>query len=224
MVRDVGLFAEAKKLRQEGKSYSAIRQRLNLSKSTLSEWFSQKKWSQGVTASLNNSYRSKNTKRLIHFNKRKHFVAQARYAAYRKEAQQEYSKMRENRLFLAGLSLYWGEGEKAANGRVSVINTDAYLLQVVVRFYRKVLKVPEEKLRAAIFVYSDIAIDSALTYWSRKIKISSERFVKTQVLPSRSRITKKKIEHGICTVYFSNTQVHTKMLEWIRLFGNDMRV
>ena len=215
---------QARKLRQEGKSYSAIKRELHISKSTLSEWFSQEKWSQKVITILNNRYRQKNTTRLIRLNKRKPLLKQARYAEYRNEANVEYRKIRKNRLFIAGISLYWGEGEKAANGRVSVINTDASLLQVVVRFYRKILKVPEEKLRGAIFVYSDINIDGALKYWSKKIKISSEQFVKTQILPSRSKITKKKIEHGICSVYFSNTKIHVKILEWIRLFGFDMRV
>ena len=224
MIRDRPLFLQARKLRQEGKSYSAIKRELHISKSTLSEWFSQEKWSQKVITILNNRYRQKNTTRLIRLNKRKPLLKQARYAEYRNEANVEYRKIRKNRLFIAGISLYWGEGEKAANGRVSVINTDASLLQVVVRFYRKILKVPEEKLRGAIFVYSDINIDGALKYWSKKIKISSEQFVKTQILPSRSKITKKKIEHGICSVYFSNTKIHVKILEWIRLFGFDMRV
>ena len=224
MIRDRSLFLQARKLRQEGKSYSAIKRELHISKSTLSEWFSQEKWSQKVITILNNRYRQKNTTRLIRLNKRKPLLKQARYAEYRNEANVEYRKIRKNRLFIAGISLYWGEGEKAANGRVSVINTDASLLQVVVRFYRKILKVPEEKLRGAIFVYSDINIDGALKYWSKKIKISSEQFVKTQILPSRSKITKKKIVHGICSVYFSNTKIHVKILEWIRLFGFDMRV
>lgn len=224
MIRDMELFLQAKKLRQRGKSYIAIKRELHVSKSTLSEWFSDEKWSQNVTTLLNNSYREKNTRRLIRYNKRKGSLKLARDANYRNEAKTEYNRMRKNLLFVAGLCLYWGEGEKAANGRVSVINTDAHLLQTVVQFYRKILKVPEEKLRAALFVYSDLNIERIREYWAKKIKIPVEQFVKTQVLPSRSKITKKKIEHGICSVYFSSTEIHAKILEWIRLFGSDKRV
>lgn len=144
-----------------------------------------------------------------------------RYEEYRKEAQVEYATLKQDHLFIIGVAIYWGEGEKTDNGRVSVINTNTHMLQIMVRFYRRVLKVPPQKLRAALYVYADIDKNKTLQYWSEKLNIPSSQFIKTQQLPSRSRLTKRKIKYGICNVYFSSTQMNIKIQEWIKELGDE---
>ncbi len=225
MMRDVRLFKIAEKLRRQGKSYSEIGKELGVARSTLSSWFSKKNWSKSVKTLLINKYKQRNAGNLIRMNKLRSLQKLERYEEYRKEAREEYEEIRQNPLFIAGVSLYWGEGEKIEkNGRVAVINTDADMLQVMVHFYRQVLKIPNDKLRAALFIYSDIDQDQAMKYWSRKIRIPKNQFIKTQLLPSRSSLTKRKVTNGICSVYFSSTQVSVKINEWIRLLAFDMRV
>lgn len=224
MVNNKILFNKAEELRKIGKSYSEIKKRLGVSKSTLSCWFSDKEWSKSVKIQLSNKYKNKNTNRLIRINRLRKLETIKRHNYYRQQAGKEYQKLKANPLFIAGLSIYWGEGEKIEKGRVAVINTDTEMLQVIVNFYRRILNVPEEKLRAAIFIYKDTSEKKALKYWSEKVGISKKRFIKTQVLPSRSTLTKNKVLKGMCNVYFCSTETNIKINEWIRLLASDMRV
>ena len=223
MYRRSDEFCTAEDLRKQGNSYSVITKTLGVPKSTLSNWFSNKKWSRSITSQLNDKYKEKNTNRLVQINRGKRLLTLARHNRYRQEASGEYKKLKTNPLFLTGLSIYWGEGDKSENGRVAVVNTDAGMLEVVVKFYTQVLKVPESKLRAAVFIYKDINENSALEYWSIKTKIPKAQFIKTQVLPSKN-LVKRKVVNGICNVYFSSTELNIKINEWIRLLASEMRV
>jgi hypothetical protein len=203
-------------LRTAGKSYSEISVQTAISKSTLSSWFSKEKFSQKLTKELNEKWKASARSRILKMNVERKKQRELHYEQLRKEAREEYQKLKSNPLFLIGLSLYWGEGTKTHNGRVSLINSDPELLKIVVAFYRKVLLIPEEKIRAEMFIYQDHDEKSTKLYWSRKLRIEPTRFIKTQVLPSKATRTKRRMKNGLCTVYFSNTQVGIKILEWIK--------
>ena len=219
MNRKTNLLALATHLRQSGKSYSEIHKEIGVPKSTLSNWFVNKKWSQQVKRKLQIKWSEIDTNRLIKINKNRRFITLIKYARYRKEATESFQKLVGLPLFLIGLSLYWGEGQKIENGVVGLINSDVNLLKTIVSFYRKILKVPEEKLRVALFVYKDNNLDKALNFWSKNLMIPRSQFIKTQVLPSRAKLTKRKVKHGICNIYFSNTEFNIKIQQWIKLLA-----
>lgn len=221
--RQEDVYKKVLKLRKSGKSYSQISKNLNIPKSTISNWLFGKKWSETIKMQLVEKSRLKNSNYLIKFNALKHISTLKRHNKYKNQARKEYSKLKQNKLFLIGLSVYWGEGEKTDSGRVSLVNSDERMLKVIINFYRKILKVPEEKLRAALFIYKDINEYKAKKYWSKILNLSKENFVKTQILPSRSRLTHNKVTHGMCNIYFSNTETNVKIREWISLLANDMR-
>ena len=222
---DLIKYKQAEKLRKQGKSYKIISNKLNLSKSTISNWFANKPWSKKIKSDLNSlrignakkNLSKANTTRLNNLIlKRKEYIREARF---------EFNKHVKSPLFLIGLGIYWGEGDKTNNGRVAVINTDPGLLQIVAKFYRHCLGVSESRLRVGLFIYEDINRNKAIKFWSQKLKISQTQFIKIQTLKSRSRLTKNKSKYGICSLYFSNTKLNVKIHEWIRLLSiHDLRV
>ena len=224
MVRNKRLYQKAKVLRENGKSYSEINKALHLAKSTISVWFSDQKWSRSIKMQLIERHKGEARNQLIRLNLLKRIKTLERHKGYREEAELEYERIKNNYLFVVGLSIYWGEGEKGEKGRVSVVNTDSDMLQVVVNFYRKILKVPESKLRVALFLYKDINERKALNFWSRKVKIPKSQFIKTQKLQSRSVLTRRRSINGICNVYFCDTKLNIKINEWIKLLASEMRV
>jgi len=221
--RDESIFKQVIKLRKLGKSYNQVSKTLGVAKSTISTWLTHEKWSETIKIQLINNSKIKSSNYLRKINTLKHIDALKRHDRFRLEARLEYSKLRKNKLFLTGLAIYWGEGEKTDSGRVSLVNSDANMLRVIVNFYRKILKVPEEKLRAALFIYQDIDEKKALTYWSRLLRINKKNFIKTQILPSKSKLTKRKVVNGMCNIYFSNTKINVKIRERINMLANDMR-
>lgn len=217
------LYKKALKLRKSGKSYNQISKKLRIPKSTISNWLSDKKWSETIKIQLADKNKLKNSNFLVKLNALKHLSTLKRHDEYKKKARLEYDKLKHNKLFLAGLSIYWGEGEKTNSGRVSLVNSDDRMLKVVINFYRKTLKIPEDKLRAALFIYKDIDENKAIKYWSKILNVNKKNFVKTQILPSRSKLTQNKVSNGMCNIYFSNTETNVKIREWISLLANDMR-
>lgn len=211
--------SSAIKQRKNGKSYTKISQELGIPKSTLSNWLSQERWSKNVTRKiLKTSYDSRISNLREESTKRR-TRAEARHEMYRHQARFCFASLAENDLFLVGLSLYWGEGEKTKSGRVSIVNTDPNMIQTMVRFYVDCLKLNTKDLRIGIFAYEDHDIDMVLKFWSEITKIPLSQFIKTQVLKSRTKKSKRRSKYGICSLYCSNTELSIKIQEWIKLLG-----
>lgn len=223
MVRNKSLYFQARELRIKGKSYNQINALLNIPKSTLSEWFSHKYWSQNVKDNLIEIYKikSKSTIKIAHNTWIKKI--QIRHLSYIHNARLEFKRLYKDLLFIAGICIYWGEGSKSNKSVVSVANTDPNLLQIVANFYRKCLTVQNSKLRIGLFLYRDINKTYAKKFWSNKLGIPISQFIKTQILTSRSKLTKRRSKYGICSLYFSSTELSIKIQEWIRLLGLEMR-
>ncbi len=217
------LFSKAIQLRRGGSSYSDITHRINVPKSTLSGWFSEIPWSKRMVKKLDTTSRRVNIRRILLMNKAKTKQKNERYKIYREEAEREYNILKKDPLFICSLCLYWGEGLKTNDGKVSLVNSDADLIEVVVTFYREILHVPENKIRAELFIYEADNHLEFINFWSKKIKLAKNQFIKTQVLKSRTSLTKRKLDHGMCNVYFSSTELNIKIMEWIRLMAKDLR-
>ena len=222
--RKINLYTQAVLLRKKGNSYKEICSLLGLSKSTLSDWLSHKKWSSSIKEQLTFLNRERSSNFLKAINRVKHHETIQKYEEYKRQAREEYEAFIKDRLFVTGISLYWGEGNKTNSGRVSVVNSDIDVLRTTINFYRKCLKVPEEKLRGEIFIYQDIDQEVALKYWSKNLRLNESNFIKTQVLPSRSKLTQRKVRYGMCCVYFSSVEKSVKIGEWIRILAKDTRM
>lgn len=222
--RNKTLYYKVLKLRKSGKSYNKISKTVGVSKSTLSNWLSGKSWSNSITIRLAKENRETSYYSLIKFSKLRHLEKVKRYKIYRVEAAKDFDRLKSNRLFLVGVAIYWGEGDKTYKGKVAVINSDVNLLKLIASFYRKILNIPEEKIRAGLFIYEDIDEEKAIEFWSSKLGLNKDQFIKTQVLPSRSRRTKNKVQYGMCNVYFSSVEINIKMKEWIKILAKYMRV
>jgi len=211
-------------LRQKSKSYSQIHKATKISKSTLSDWLSDEDWSIRIKDNLTKKYSFKHKSNIEKALRIMALKTKVRHNNFRKEALSDYLRFKNEPLFLFGLGLYWGEGDKKSGNMVAVTNSDPNILSVVAKFYRKYLNIDESKLGIKLFIYKDINMDSAIKFWSELLGIPKKQFIKVQILESRSKLTKTKLKYGICTLYCSNTEFHIKIMEWIRLLSLDTRV
>ena len=217
------LYTEAVRQRKLLKSYLEISKSLGMSKGTLSYWFSKKGWSTDITKILVARNNKLNIARLkLARSARQNNIKKADNEL-KKEARKEYQKWRAKPLFVTGLSLYWGEGEKANRNRVALINTDPEMLKMVASFYRKYLKVDNKDLRIGLFLYKDLQETATVQFWARKLGVPKKQFIKIQFLESRSRLTQRKSKYGVCSLYFSNTRLSIKIREWLRLLSREVR-
>ena|SRR3989338_8017082 len=203
-------------LRKQGKSYREIVRTTGIPKSTLFEWFHSEEWSQKIKDRLNELNGKRGAEALDQYRKVAKLRMEREKARVRKEAGIQYKKLQKNPLFIAGIMLYWGEGDKSMKyGQVRLANTDGGLLRIFIAFLRKVCGVAEEKLKAWVLLYPDLNCCTCLTFWKKNLKMSDSQFIKPKVIQGRHPT--KRLANGVCTIYIYDPLLKTRILEWIRL-------
>ncbi len=104
-------------LRKQGKSYKEIKAELGVPKSTLSDWFNGQGWSKDLSSKLFEKAKQAHTVRLQELNKIRGENLKKVYEEAIKEALEEFELLKYHPLFIAGLMIYWGEGNKVSKSR-----------------------------------------------------------------------------------------------------------
>jgi len=211
----------AKQFRKQGESYNAISKKLGIQKSTLSTWFSELGWSQSIKYELSQKAYYIARKRLRLINKKRSKMWERWREEARKDAIREFAHLKRNPLFLAGLMLYWGEGDnKIENGRVRLTNTDPEMIQIFSRFLRNICNVSKENIRPSMILYPDLDQKNCLEFWSKASGIAERQFYKTQFIIGR-HLT-RRLANGICTIHISSRQLKEKIFTWRKLYKQEL--
>ena len=208
------------KLRKSGKSYQQIMRELRVPKATLSGWFSGIDWSKRLRKELTKKNYIESTKRMVALDAIRGKRLARAYAEARKEARSELKALKYNPVFIAGLMLYWGEGDKRTNSQVRLTNTDPEMMRLFVFFLRNICRVPDEKMRGNVIIYPDLDATACVEYWSKRIRVNEKSFTKCAVISGRH--PSRKISNGICIVIVSSTYLKVKVLEWMRLLPSEL--
>jgi len=204
-------------LRKRNKSYNKISEELSIPKSTLTDWFSDIKWSQKIKKELARraNYIAKKRLRLINKGRRKMWEAWREEA--RQQARNDFPKLKKDPLFIAGLMLYWGEGDsKIENSQVRLSNTNPDLIRLFSLFLQQICEVPIQKIKAALILYPDLEEKACISFWSTKSLIPIYQFSKTQFI--KGKHPTKKLNYGICMIHLTSRQLKEKIFIWINLF------
>lgn len=119
-------------------------------------------------------------------------------------------------LYGLGLGLYWGEGNKANKNTIRLGNSDPALVKTFIDFLTRMYRIDQTKLKFGLQIFSDTSPAKALTFWSKRLGIPKSRFYKPLVTKSgKVGNYKKKNEHGVLTVYFSNTRLRDMIVSAI---------
>ncbi len=204
------------KLRKAGKSYKEIEQDLGIGRSTLSDWFSNLDWSRAIKTELEENLGNKLS-----------VATKRRWArwheAAREEGRQTYGNLRSNPLFIAGLMLYWGEGDRRIeNCIVGLSNTDPNMVRLFRLFLENMCDVPLKQLRAQMVLYPDLDELPCKQFWSNATGIPYEQFHKTQYIQGRHPT--RRLTYGIVQIRFSHRQLKEKILVWIDLFQKEYQL
>ena len=211
---------EARHLRLNGKSYQEISEILKTPKSTLSGWFGKEDWSAEIRKKLTDAIQEAHTVRLIELNKVRGEHLDQTYEEARREATEELELLKYNPLFIAGLMLYWGEGDKLSKSKVRLTNTDARMIKTFVLFLREVCNIPEDKIRAQILVYPDLNEAETKAYWVKESGIAPDRFTKSTLIQGRHAT--RRLGYGVCMAYVSSSYFKAKVLTWIELLPKEL--
>lgn len=196
-------------LRNEGKTFSEIRKIVKVSKSTLSIWLKPYPLSKEQMLKVNNmKYRAIERFRETMREKRK-----KRLDKYSKEIKHRLLPLSKKNLFIAGLFLYWGEGNKASSHTISINNTDPSVLKFTRYWYSKALDIKEKNMKIYLHLYKDMNKIKEIDYWSRQLHIPKSQFIRPYIKESKKlNIDQKGFGHGTCGLVVHNTVIKEKIL------------
>ncbi len=212
---------KAIELRLSGKTYSEIKNALQLSKSTLSNWLSNYPLTETQKKKLMESVKHNKYLAIEKIRATKFKKKQSRLKKAYKTEEKKLLPFNQEEFYLSGLFLYWGEGVKGFNSTVSLNNTDP---KVVIFFYHwltKALHVPKKRVRVILHLYQDMDIQSSINFWSKTLGISPKQFIKPYVKKTlKSLIDQKGFGHGTCGLYVYNSALKERIMSGIKVVAD----
>lgn len=202
-------------MRRDGLSYRQIRAKLKIPTSTLSGWFKDMDWSKTLKDRLAKASSESGTVRLNELNKIRGERLRRAYQAAAEEAREEFEILKYNPAFIAGIMLYWGEGDKLSGQNVKLTNTDPEMIKLFVFFLTQVLGVPKSRVRGHILLYPDLDDWLSRAYWVKASGLSREHFTKSTVIQGKHKT--RRLSFGICMITVSSAYLKVKILEWLKL-------
>ncbi|MES2088310.1 MAG: hypothetical protein V4467_04975 [Patescibacteria group bacterium] len=210
----------AQNLRRLGKSYAEIQRELSVPLSTLSDWFRNQNWSKEISKKLVSRAKNGHKVRLQELNKVRGQNLERLYDQAGREAEEEFDLLKYHPLFIAGLMVYWGEGNKLSKSRCSIANTEPLMIKLFLQFLKNICGIDNSKIKAWILIYPDLDENLCKMFWAGKTGLSLGRFDKTMV--TRGKHKTRRLSFGVCSVGVSSAYLKCKILKWIQLLGTDL--
>jgi transposase-like protein len=209
----------ALRLRHQGYSIASIAEKLGVAKSSVSLWVRTVELDEAKLKALqrkpysNAAVEKRRIARLQNEELKRQKVISAA-----SETLGGVLSMRE--LWITGVALYWAEGGKTRR-LLRFSNGDPSMINVMMRFFRKICEVPEAKFRGYIHIHPNLDANAAEQYWSSLTGIPLSQFFKTYRKPNISSKGKRQsLPHGVLDIYVLDTQLFYKMTGWIQSLSN----
>lgn len=209
---------KAIELRKQGKSSKEIRSQIKVSKSTLSLWLrdvtlTQEQIDTLYALKMQNVYKQAKRKQQARIDRTNQIFL---------EAKNEIHEQSKNPFFLCGLMLYWAEGDKTENHGVKFSNSDPIMINLMIKWFQIICKVPKEKFRICLHIHELHNKEEIEYYWSTITGIPLKQFYKTQIKPTSIGHRKKMLYNGTCAVVVTDTVLFRYIQGWTRALQDDM--
>lgn len=207
------------KLRKSGKSYAEINKLLSIPKSTLSDWLKTSDWSNKIKKELAKKAQEKSTINLRQLNRIYRNNLEKIYKEARIEASKEFEYFKFHPLFIAGISIYWGEGDKTTKHLVRITNTDTAMIKLFIKFLVEVCGVQNKKIKAYILIYPDLNSNNCIGYWAKQSNLSIDNFNKCVTITGKHK--SRRLPYGVCNITVSSSYLKEKINLWLKLLPKE---
>ncbi|HYD93082.1 MAG TPA: hypothetical protein VEB18_01335 [Candidatus Paceibacterota bacterium] len=211
---------KAEELRKSGKSYKEIEKELGIPRATLSAWFSGEAWSADLREKLQAAAREKSRVRVAGLAKVRGRRLREAYEQARVEARTEFETLKYHPLFIAGMTLYWSAGTKAARNQVRFSGANPETIKIFITFLTRVCNVPQNQVKVALLSYPDADDPSIRRFWSFASGIPLSQFQTTVIVQKVPKV--KRFAGGVCTVIVSSGYLRQKLGEWLNLLPKEL--
>lgn len=213
--------AAARRLRGQGWSVREIAREIKCAKSSISGWVRDISLTTRQIERLKSNQDKGRAKAANHPNSPKQVWGRIRgniIESAAKEIPKEYSS---GALKAVGSALYWAEGCKSSHNMVNFSNSDPGMIILIMRFFRGICNVPEEKFRGAVNIHPHLDREKAVKFWSDVSGIPAKQFHKTQVSISKAGKHKRDtLPLGTFRIVISDARLQSKIRGWIKGLEN----
>ncbi len=210
-------------LRKKGKTYGEIVKILKLPKSTVGWWLRNVKISKSLQKKILERSREKWRRNIATYNKAYGKLRSQEAARIRNEwiekATNEIKKISKNELKFIGAALYWAEGGLKNRNSLRFGNSNPLMIKTIIKFFRKICNIPDEKIKAKIHLYPGISQQNATHYWSKITGLPKRNFHPPQIQVSRAskgRRSRDTLPYGTLHLIGNNTELACKVKGWIK--------
>lgn len=214
---NIKLREQAITLRKQYKSYSQIKKKLNIPKSTLSYWLHDLPLPSDKIKEL----RDNNEIRIEKFRTTMKKKRENRLNKIYHSEKVKINPFTKRDLLMAGLALYWGEGSKVDWSKVAITNTDPNIIIFFINWLEKIFGVKKNKMKVVLQLYNDMDIIKEINYWSKTIKIPKKQFIKPYIKNTKSmRVNHKgSFGHGTCAIMIYSVILKEKIMMQLKLLA-----
>jgi len=151
----------------------------------------------------------------------------AERARERRRGYQEHGRALARRgepLHIAGVMLYWAEGEKASRNAARISNADPALLRLFLAFLRSTFAVSDEQVRVTCHLFTDHAAhqDAIEHYWLDELALQQASLTRSIVNQASRRSSGKRarmLPQGTCRLTVNSTFVVQSIFGSIQEYG-----
>ena len=211
---------KALELRRQGKSIREIARQVNVTKTTVSLWCRDIELSPAQIEILHKrmikgGYKGRIKGARMQYRRRLEKIKQANIWG-----KKHITKLSQKDLFLTGLALYWGEGNKKTR-QVKISNSDLGVINFMIRWFREIWKIETERFTFSILIniIHKHRIKDVEIYWSRKTGIPLGQFNKTILIKAKNKKTYKNfnIHYGTAMLGIRRSaEIYYKILGLIK--------
>ena len=200
-------------LRKQEMSYSQIKKILGVSKSTLSYWLRGYPLSKQSIKKLQRLGARRSEQAIEKYRETMRQKREDRLKQFYKKQRRSIFPLTKRESLLAGLFLYWGEGSKRRLTELAISNTDPSVIKFFITWLTKSLKIPKEKVKIQLHLYTDMDIKKEIQFWSKTLDMPFNQFTKPYIKKTSSlRINHKGgFGHGTCKIRVGGGELAEKM-------------
>jgi len=211
------LKVKAIKLRKAGYSYSMIKNKTGISKSTLSNWLAT------IPFIPNEEVLKKIGKAKLKSSLFKQNQKMAEVVEMRAIAAKELGQLTKRDLWLLGIGLYLGEGTKSFE-LVRIVNSDPQIIKIAMKWFREMCGLVDENFNPFVHAYPDNDIREAMNYWSKVTGVPIKQFGRTQIDTRNNKVAtkRKSLPYGTLHLHIRSCgkkefgrRLHRRIMGWI---------
>ena len=213
------LQKRAIEMRKAGYSYTYIKNKIGVSKSTLSSWLSKIVYIPNKET-VNKIKQARNSAIETQKEKKVKSIKDAKNLSIR-----DIGRFTKRDLFMLGIGIYIGEGSKTIrNSSIRVTNSDPKIIKTTILWFKKICNLQNINFSIRIHLYPDNNQEKAISFWLKEIGLPRDSLLKTwiDVRTDKKRKNFGKLPYGTAhlTIKSAGTKkagvfLFRRILSWI---------